>query len=97
MENTEFLTVAEAAAHWRVGHTTVLDWIRRGRLRAYRLGGSYRIKPEDAEVFEVGSVTGGDGEMRRVPKIDRLGLLSALRVFVVAGAKYASFYAKYGE
>jgi len=35
MKNTEFLTVAEATAHWRVGHTTVLGWIRRGeRVRA---------------------------------------------------------------
>jgi len=48
----KFLTAREVAERWAVGHHTVLEWIRRGRLPATRLVGTYRIRPEDVEAME---------------------------------------------
>ncbi len=46
----EFLTVKEIAERLKVKEFTVLDWIRKGDLPAYRVGGrSYRIKKQDFE------------------------------------------------
>lgn len=45
MSAHDFLSVPEAAALLRVSPDTVRDWIREGRVRAWRIGprGRYRI------------------------------------------------------
>jgi excisionase family DNA binding protein len=46
----EFLTVKEIADRLKVKTFTILEWIRKGDLPAYRVGGrSYRIRKEDYE------------------------------------------------
>ena len=49
------LTVDQVAEHLKVSERTVLNWLRAGRLRGYRLGGpkaGWRIEPADLERFK---------------------------------------------
>jgi excisionase family DNA binding protein len=39
---TDWLTAAEAAAHLKVAHRTILDWAKTGRIPAHRLSGTAR-------------------------------------------------------
>lgn len=58
MKSTEnFVTTAAAAERWGVSQITVLDWIRKKRLRGVRLGGTYRLRPEDIDEFEREGIT----------------------------------------
>ena len=50
-ESDEFLTVAQAAKRLCVTKTTIQDWIKAGKMTAYRVGGRYRIKPADADAM----------------------------------------------
>ncbi len=54
--NAPFLTVAELAARYKVTPLTVYDWIRRGELKAIRLGSrkkaTIRIPYEEVCRFE---------------------------------------------
>jgi putative molybdopterin biosynthesis protein len=47
----EFLTVKEIADKLKVKTFTVLEWIRKGELSAYKVGKEYRIKTSDFEQF----------------------------------------------
>jgi excisionase family DNA binding protein len=46
-----FFTERTLAAFLAVSDRTVRDWIRRGHLPSYKLGGSRRIDPADVEAF----------------------------------------------
>ena len=46
------LTSRDIAAYCQVSKSTALDWIKSGRLKAYRLpGGHYRIDRKDFRAF----------------------------------------------
>ena len=48
----EYLTVEEVAQELRVSTDTVLRWIRRKELPAYKFGGIYRITPADYQHYK---------------------------------------------
>jgi excisionase family DNA binding protein len=63
-QRSRFLSTGEAAARLSVQPDTVLKWIRRGRLKAWRTeGGHNRIDPADLENL----LGGSDGEPRPEP------------------------------
>lgn len=45
------MTVKQVADHLQVTPRTVYDWIRQGKLHAYRAGRQYRITDEQLEAF----------------------------------------------
>ncbi len=47
----EFFTVKEIADRLKVRDVTVIDWIRRRQLRAYKVGREYRIRKIDFDEF----------------------------------------------
>jgi excisionase family DNA binding protein len=47
----EFLTVERIANELGLSEETVLRWIRKKELKAYRLGKTYRITREDYQEF----------------------------------------------
>lgn len=47
----EFLTVEQIANELGLSEETVLRWIRKKELKAYRLGKTYRITKEDYQEF----------------------------------------------
>ncbi len=47
----EFYTVKELADRLKVRDVTVIDWIRKRQLRAYKMGREYRIRKIDFEEF----------------------------------------------
>ncbi len=49
--NENLLTPEQVAGILQVHVLTVYSYIRHGKLDAIRLGRSYRIKPEDLELF----------------------------------------------
>lgn len=49
----KYLTVEEVSQELKVSTETVLRWIRRKELPAYKFGGVYRITPADYEYFQV--------------------------------------------
>jgi excisionase family DNA binding protein len=56
---TRLLTVAEVATVMRVSRMTVYRLIRRGQLKAIRVGRNYRVKGDDLETYlEAQAVTG---------------------------------------
>lgn len=46
-----FFTERTLAERLAVSDRTIRDWIRRGELPSYKLGGSRRIDPVDVEAF----------------------------------------------
>ncbi len=57
-ELSRLLTVAEVAAVMRVSRMTVYRLIRRGQLKAIRVGRNYRVREEDLTTYlERASVT----------------------------------------
>ncbi len=50
-ELSRLLTVAEVASVMRVSRMTVYRLIRRGLLKAIRVGRNYRVRQEDLEEF----------------------------------------------
>ena len=50
-ESRRFYTERTLAELLAVSDRTVRDWIRRGHLPSYKLGGSRRIDPADVEAF----------------------------------------------
>ena len=50
-EGTVLLPTSYIADYCDVTERTVCGWIRNGDLPAVRLGGQYRIRPEDFEAF----------------------------------------------
>jgi excisionase family DNA binding protein len=54
MADEQVLTVPEVADRLRVSTATVTNWLREGRLRGYRLGGTkagWRIEVSDLDKF----------------------------------------------
>ena len=50
--NTEYMSVGSVARCCGVSNTTVLRWIERGQIRAFRLpAGHYRIRREEFDKF----------------------------------------------
>jgi excisionase family DNA binding protein len=47
----EYLTVERIARELGVSEETVLRWIRKRQLKAYKLGRDYRVKKEDYQEF----------------------------------------------
>ena len=47
----EFFTPMELAKLWKVSRHAIYTWIRRGYLRAYKVGTQLRIAKEDAVAF----------------------------------------------
>lgn len=45
------LTLKEVAQILKVHHLTVYEWVKAGKLRAYKLGRVYRVAEKDLEVF----------------------------------------------
>jgi excisionase family DNA binding protein len=60
----EYLTVERIARELGVSEETVLRWIRKRQLKAYKLGRDYRVKNEDYQEFlnqrYTGNVDDGD-------------------------------------
>ena len=51
MDKTQFLTVKEAAEILKLNIMTVYEYIRRGQLRALKLGRNYRIGIKEVNEF----------------------------------------------
>jgi len=47
----EFFTIQELAKLWKVGAPAIYNWIRRGYLKAYKIGTRLRVRKEDAVAF----------------------------------------------
>lgn len=58
----EFLTVERIANELGLSEETVLRWIRKKELKAYRLGKTYRITKEDYQEFLDQRYTGRTNE-----------------------------------
>lgn len=52
MSNREYQTVKEVAEYLRVSQKTILNFIERGDLEAYRVGRQFRILKEEVERYE---------------------------------------------
>ena len=50
-QTSEYLTLQEVAQRLRVNPRTVQRWIHSGKLKAYRAGHLWRIRPEDLDDF----------------------------------------------
>jgi excisionase family DNA binding protein len=48
---TEYLTVEQIAKELGLSEETVLRWIRRKELKAYKLGKTYRVQRKDYQAF----------------------------------------------
>ncbi len=48
---TEYLTVEQIAKELGLSEETVLRWIRRKELKAYKLGKTYRVNRKDYQEF----------------------------------------------
>ena len=61
----ELLTVSEVAQLMKVTPQTVLRWIYTKRLKAYKAGGKWRIRPKDLQYFIAADTTGAvvEGEL----------------------------------
>ncbi len=53
----EYMSVDQVAAHLHLHVRTVRAYVRKGRLKAIRIGKQYRITPEDLEAFTGRPVT----------------------------------------
>ncbi len=58
----EYLTVEHIARELGVSDETVLRWIRKRQLKAYKLGRDYRVKKEDYQEFLNQRYTGNLGD-----------------------------------
>lgn len=59
-EGIRLLTVAEVASVMRVSRMTVYRLIRRGQLKAIRVGRNYRVREEDLREYLESSAVSGD-------------------------------------
>jgi excisionase family DNA binding protein len=55
-----FYTPDEVAATLRVTRRAVYQWLKTGRLRGYRAGNRWRIRPEDVEALTRSDQHGGE-------------------------------------
>ncbi|HZO73443.1 MAG TPA: helix-turn-helix domain-containing protein [Ktedonobacteraceae bacterium] len=59
---TEYLTVEQIAKELGLSEETILRWIRRKELKAYKLGKTYRVQRKDYQEFLDQRYTGKLGE-----------------------------------
>lgn len=59
-EGIRLLTVAEVASVMRVSRMTVYRLIRRGQLKAIRVGRNYRVREQDLREYLESSAVSGD-------------------------------------
>lgn len=59
-QGIRLLTVAEVANVMRVSRMTVYRLIRRGQLKAIRVGRNYRVREEDLKAYLESSAVSGD-------------------------------------
>ncbi len=50
-DETIYLTVKDIATRLQVSEQTVWRWIRSGELPSIKLGGQYRVSPDDLQDF----------------------------------------------
>lgn len=62
---TEYLTVEQIAEELSLSEETVLRWIRRKELKAYRLGKTYRVIRQDYQAFLDQRYTGKPDEEQK--------------------------------
>mgnify|MGYP001013836074 CR=1 FL=1 len=53
----KYLTCEEIADKYNVAVITVRQWIKQKKLKAYKIGRSYKIKEKDLEEFEKNNAT----------------------------------------
>lgn len=51
MTDNIFYTLKEIAEQFKVSDMTVYRWIRSKKIKAYKVGKSYRIKQKDLKIF----------------------------------------------
>ncbi len=51
MNDKKLLTPTDVANHLQVNERTVTQWLRRGRLRGFKIGKEWRLSVEDLEAF----------------------------------------------
>lgn len=51
MKKQEYYTVKELAEKLRVSHMTIYRYIKRGKLKAYKIGKEFRIDKEEFQRF----------------------------------------------
>jgi excisionase family DNA binding protein len=51
MTDRRFFTPEQVAELLQISRVTVMDYLRKGRLKGYRVGKLWRIKEEDLEAF----------------------------------------------
>jgi excisionase family DNA binding protein len=62
MTDQRLLTPEQVAERLQISRVTVMDFLRKGRLKGHRVGRLWRIKEEDLEVFLEGEPTEEDLE-----------------------------------
>jgi excisionase family DNA binding protein len=62
MTDQRLLTPAQVADRLQISRVTVMDYLRKGRLKGHRVGKLWRIKEEDLEAFLEGEPTEEDLE-----------------------------------
>jgi excisionase family DNA binding protein len=61
----KYYTVAEVATTLRTHWQTILQYIRTGELKAFKLGKGYRISEQDLKKFIDNRTTGGKNDTSR--------------------------------
>jgi excisionase family DNA binding protein len=62
MTDQRLLTPEQVAERLQISRVTVMDFLRKGRLKGHRVGRLWRIKEEDLEAFLEGEPTEEDLE-----------------------------------
>jgi excisionase family DNA binding protein len=60
MTDQRLLTPEQVADRLQISRVTVMDYLRKGRLKGHRVGKLWRIKEEDLEAFLEGELTDED-------------------------------------
>ena len=51
MNDEKLLTPSNVASRLQVNERTVTQWLRKGRLRGFKIGKEWRISPDDLQAF----------------------------------------------
>lgn len=62
MTEARLLTPEQVADRLQISRVTVMDYLRKGRLKGHRVGKLWRIKEQDLEAFLEGEPTAEDRE-----------------------------------
>ena len=67
MKNSEkLLTPTDVANRLQMNERTVTQWLRKGRLRGFKLGKEWRISPDDLQAFLEAGANKPPGKPRSV-------------------------------